>query len=125
MKRIALLALATLLVPLSAERVFAEKISHQGVTADPDSAARECLSCHDGMIGPCNFKGPHAKLPAYPPKGKEREFSTTASITAAGVRLDNGRLTCISCHDLRGSGKNHLIKAGSGNEICGLCHIKH
>jgi predicted CXXCH cytochrome family protein len=124
MNRIAFLALAILLVPLSEDSVFAEKISHQRVTADPDSPARECLACHDGTVGKCNFQGPHSKLPVYPPRGKEREYASVASLKTSGIRLENGRLTCISCHDLRNSGARHLIKAGQGNTICGRCHIK-
>lgn len=124
MKRITILT-GVLLIPLFAASVFAERISHHDVTADPDSTARECLSCHDGTIGPCNFKGPHAGLPAYPPKGKERDYAPVAAIKAAGVRLENGKLTCISCHDLRNSGARHLIKPRQGSEICGMCHIKH
>lgn len=124
MKRIAILAGMLLLIPLCAPSVFAERIGHHDVTADPDSTARECLSCHDGMIGPCNFKGPHSQLPAYPPAGKEHEYAPAASLAAAGIRLEDGKLTCITCHDLRNTGARHLIKAGQGSGICGMCHIK-
>ena len=124
MKRNILITLAALLVLLSADGVFAEKINHQGVMADPDSSARECLSCHDGTVGKCNFQGPHSSLPAYPPRGKEHEYASIATLQASGIRLENGRMTCISCHNLRNSGARNLIKAKHGNELCGMCHIK-
>jgi hypothetical protein len=122
--RIALLTLAALVALLSADDVFAEKIIHHDVTADPDSTARECLSCHDGTVGKCNFQGPHSSLPKYPPKGKEREYAPVASLQTAGVRLESGKMTCISCHNLRHTGTYHLNKGRYGNEICGICHIK-
>ncbi len=124
MKRNALLTFAALLALLSADGVFAEKISHHGMTAASDGASRECLACHDGMIGKCNFQGPHSSLPAYPPRGKEHEYASIASLQASGIRLESERITCISCHDLRNNGKYHLVKATQGNTICGMCHIK-
>lgn len=124
MKRNALLTLAALLALLSANSLFAEKISHHGMTVQSDSASRECLACHDGMIGKCNFQGPHSGMTAYPPRGKEHEYASVASLQVAGIRLENGKMMCISCHNLRNNGRYHLIKARQGNDICGVCHIK-
>lgn len=132
MKRCAMPILAVMLVFLFAEGVFAEKISHHGVTAEADGAARDCLTCHDGTVGhnvvfckvKCDFKSPHSILRNYPPRGKEREYASTASIQAEGIKLENGKVTCISCHNLRDGGRNHLVKARRGGGICSICHIK-
>jgi len=117
-----------ILSPLCA---FAEQIAHHGVTADADAAANECISCHDGSLSHivafcrvlCDFSTPHSILKRYPPPGKQREYASAATVASKGIKLQNGLVTCISCHNLRNPAKNHLVVDNTNSKLCLICHL--
>lgn len=123
---------AFLLLLLSWGGVSAEQIQHHGVTADTDGSLPECISCHDGSLAhsasfctvKCDFKSPHSVLKAYPPKGKEASFAPVSVLKAKGIKLVNGRVTCISCHNLINQDQNHLVVDNRGSKLCLICHVK-
>jgi len=110
----------------------AELVSHHSLTVDADAPALTCIGCHDGTMGPavtfctvrCDFKSEHVILKHYPPHGKETLYAPTAVIVAKGIRLEKGKVTCRSCHNLRNSAKNHLVMSNAGSQLCRVCHIR-
>ncbi len=110
----------------------AGEITHRGVKADPSGSAQHCLSCHDGALAShaatctvqCGFSSSHSILKPYPPTAKEREFAPLQSILRKGIKLENQKVTCISCHDIRGSGKYLLVIDNKNSALCRACHVK-
>jgi hypothetical protein len=89
----------------------------------------ECLNCHGGLMGKtitlctgkeCLYTKNHSIMHPYPPVGKTREYASVSEITQAGCLLENGKITCQSCHDLT-KPPPHTIQEGSN--LCTICHI--
>jgi hypothetical protein len=120
-----------LIFPLPAH-LFAEQIEHHGIRVEAEAKAEGCLSCHDGSVGhfvssctvKCDFSTSHSILKHYPPRGRERDYAPGAAILAKGIRLENGKVTCLSCHNLRNPKKNHMVVDVSKTDLCKICHIK-
>jgi hypothetical protein len=123
----------SLLAVLSVPPLQAAQIDHHGVKADPDGPATSCLACHDGTVGrnvtyctvQCDYRSSHSLHREYPPKrkGKNRKIDQYASLeelAAKGIRLEDGKETCISCHDLRNPAPKQLI---AGKNLCRICHV--
>lgn len=99
--------------------------------ADSEGSADHCLSCHDGSGGKkvrvcttnCTINS-HKFLVKYPPPGREKEFAPLHEVQTAGIKLENGMVTCISCHDLKNQQKYHFaIDTGSfAQKVCYACH---
>jgi len=112
--------------------LHAERIEHHGVTVEAEADARDCISCHDGSLGhnvsfctvQCGFKTSHSILKEYPPRGKERLFAPVAAVKAKGIKFIDGKVTCISCHNLKNPNEHHLVMDNSGSRLCLACHIK-
>ncbi len=112
--------------------VFAEQVSHHGTTAEVNGKAVICISCHDGSLAhvvsyctvKCDFSTSHAILKRYPPPGKERDYAPAGVLAAEGIKLERDQVTCISCHDLKNPGENHLVRAKSGKNLCRICHVR-
>jgi len=112
--------------------LHAELIDHHNTQADSEGSADYCLTCHNasggGQIRMCSTIctiTAHKFLVQYPPPGREKEFATTSSVLAAGIKLENGMITCISCHDLHNPSKYHFAidKQGFAQKLCLSCHI--
>ncbi|HEY5522164.1 MAG TPA: hypothetical protein VIK21_03160 [Desulfuromonadaceae bacterium] len=89
----------------------------------------ECIRCHDGKTGTaitpclgkeCLLKKNHSVMNYYPPPGKEKDYAPISEIEQAGCLLENGKTTCLSCHNLT-KPPPHLIQ--EGDKLCIICHI--
>jgi predicted CXXCH cytochrome family protein len=89
----------------------------------------ECINCHDGITGKaiaiclgkeCLFIKDHSLMSNYPPPGKESDYATVSEIERAGCILENGKTTCLSCHNLT-KPPPRLIRDGAN--LCVICHI--
>jgi len=89
---------------------------------------QQCLDCHDSSptkpvyicLGDmCLYSRNHSLLRNYPPAGKEKDYATVSEIQEAGCVLENGKTTCLSCHDLT-KPEPHLIR--KGDLLCFICH---
>ena len=108
----------------------AEEIEHHGVRADSEGTAYECLSCHDGVIAAQihmstktgNYLCTHPVNRDYPPPRKHTEYLPLEEVTAAGIRLLQGQITCISCHNLKNPEKPHLVVPLDNSNLCFNCH---
>lgn len=110
-----------------------ERVPHHGAEVDVAAGSRTCLECHDGsaMSRPvtyctvdCGFADSHAIDKDYPPPGREAEFVPLDAVNRGGVRLDQGKITCVSCHDLKNGARHHLALSNAGSGLCLTCHIK-
>ena len=123
---------AVVLVALLHALSAAEEVQHHGKTISSDSTSTECLACHDGVSAravsyctvKCDFRSSsHAIEKHYPPRRNRDSYAPVADVTAKGVKLLNGKVTCISCHDLKNPAPRHLV-VNSVKELCQICHFK-
>jgi hypothetical protein len=113
-------------------RPGAELVSHHGLEVVADAPAAECIVCHDGFtatyitmcVDGCNVRNTHPVLRDYPPSGKERDYTPLETISAQGVVLEDGKITCVSCHELRNNSRCHLRFDNYGSGLCFSCHNK-
>lgn len=71
----------------------------------------------------CTVKA-HKSLFTYPPSGREKEFAPLQAVLEAGVKLENGMVTCISCHDLKNQEKYQFAidTTPFAQKLCYACH---
>lgn len=88
----------------------------------------ECMACHsEGSLRPisiclgdhCMYTNNHPVLHSYPPPGKALKFAPVTEILQAGCVLENGKITCLSCHNLTRP-PPRLIR--DGDQLCYICH---
>jgi hypothetical protein len=110
----------------------AELVEHHGQQVDAGIPGTECLACHDGTVAnvvssctvKCDFGSSHPIFKEYPPRGKETEFAPLGKISEDGIRLENGQVTCVSCHNLKNPAAYHLVLPNNGSALCLICHVK-
>jgi predicted CXXCH cytochrome family protein len=123
-------ALAAILSALSISAPGAEEIPHYGSTVDSEGSGIDCLSCHDGLIAKSvklsvtigNYFCGHPINRDYPPVDKPELYLPVERVTAAGIKLLNGQVTCISCHNLKNPEKPHLTVTLDKSDLCFSCH---
>jgi predicted CXXCH cytochrome family protein len=128
--------LVALFVAIAASMSFprsprTEIIPHHGLEVEADGTADDCLGCHDGFVArnasfctvKCDFRGSHPILKRYPPLGKESSFVPLEVLAAKAVKLEQGQITCISCHNLHNSSRYHLSIDNAGDKLCYACHL--
>ncbi len=117
--------------------------SYQSTGAEFDGSSLLCLSCHDGVIATDVFtethgttwsvgrawpRGPgrragHPIGVKYPPA--EPTYHSIAAVTADGrIKLPEGRVQCISCHDPHNTHRHPgmLVRSNRGSRLCLACH---
>ncbi len=110
----------------------AAKVLHHGVAVEEDATSRECLACHDGASANnvsfctvrCGFDTSHSVEKHYPPIGKAHLYAPAALLRANGIKLINGNVTCVSCHNLKKNDRYHLVMDNSHSQLCLTCHIR-
>lgn len=128
-----LLAFCAWMGPLTADtNLYAQEVPHHDFVVDNNDPG-ECLSCHDGAVAsnifPCtencllDRSASHSVFKKYPPAGRETEFAPLAQLEANGIRLTNGEVTCISCHNLTNQRPLHLVMEDQ-RQLCVTCHIR-
>ena len=89
---------------------------------------KECMNCHSKskvksvticVSNNCLYSMDHSLMHVYPPKGQADKYASLSEITQAGCILENGKVTCLSCHDLT-KPPPHLIQ--EGDKLCLICH---
>lgn len=89
---------------------------------------QDCLKCHNVKMGKpvtictgdnCLYSKTHSLMHRYPPIGKEKDYASVSIIERAGCFLEEGKITCLSCHNLT-KPSPHLIR--EGDELCLICH---
>ena len=103
---------------------------HQTKAANIIITMKECLECHDGITAKlirtcsgseCIYLKEHPIMSPYPPPSDTgRRFAPRIEIEQAGCILEEGKITCLSCHDLT-KPPPRTIKEIS--KLCPICHI--
>lgn len=100
-----------------------------------DEYSVECLSCHDGVISkmtPIQVKGgdfkhgiglSHPVGVEYPVMGGYNEFNPRNTLPEE-VKLFNGTVGCLSCHDPYSKKKPLLVMDNTRSALCLTCHRK-
>lgn len=107
-----------------------------------------CLSCHDGTIASeivgggdddlfaagamVNPQRDHPVGVPYPPSQRDRmplrrEYASVAQLESEGaIKLPNGRVECVSCHDSHNALgiRGMLVKSDRRSALCLSCHLK-
>ena len=116
----------------SLQPAYAQTVLHHGHRIPTEMRADGCLACHDGSSAKvivyctvlCDFSTAHSMFKPYPPLQHYNEFAPTATVRAQGIRLENGRVTCISCHDMQNPAGAHLVGKTNSENICIICHVR-
>jgi predicted CXXCH cytochrome family protein len=119
------------LLNLLKDGISAEQVDHHGQMVDDSSDPKDCIVCHDGLIAPeahfctveCGFGTSHSILKEYPPRMKESSYAPVESLQKKGIRLYNGKVSCVSCHDIKKTTQYHLVMDNSDSTLCFACHI--
>ncbi len=128
------LLIAGTTVLLGAMSLHAQEIRHVDTLIEVGDP-KICFTCHYGTmandINPCTEidclltpKTSHPVFKRYPPAGKESKFSPAVKVEAAGIKLTNGEVTCISCHDLMNRHDHHLVIDNRQGRLCQTCHLR-
>ena len=99
--------------------LLAEGIDHQGEKVNTNDVA-VCMACHENM-------GDHSHpiMIPYPPTNKEKAYPPVSEVTKAGIKLQDSKISCITCHDLNNPEPHHPIKEMEGqSKLCLVCHNK-
>ena len=124
-------AVALLAVMLKSPR--AEQVEHHGYLVNAMGRTTDCLACHDGTAAKsvsncigvnCLMSDSHPVDKPYPPPGKEEGYAPVDQVTATQIKLDEGKITCISCHDLKNPAPQHPAVNNDGSRLCLTCHLK-
>lgn len=97
---------------------------------DPNDTSYGCLSCHDSLhaksVGTCTVNctvwDSHPVEKEYPPPGQEAKYAPIETILAAGIRLSNNKIACISCHDITNQREPYLRIPNDNSSLCMTCH---
>lgn len=107
--------------------------NEHGSLLDPYSV--ECLSCHDGVVSKMttvevrsgdfqhNIGLSHPVGVEYPTMGHDNEF-TPRNILPEEVKLFDGKVGCLSCHNPYGGKKSLLVMDNHRSALCFTCHRK-
>lgn len=111
----------------------------------PGATSLICLGCHDGTVAVSVLGASHALLagqregfdapdgfvwrdhPIGVPYPTDRgQYHPRAAVETQGVRLPDGRMECVSCHDPHNEhgGDNMLIMSNRRSALCLTCHVK-
>lgn len=100
-----------------------------------DQFSVECLSCHDGVISTmasANIRSgefrhgsglSHPVGVLYPPVSVKNDFMPQETLPEP-IKLFNGRVGCLSCHNPYNSGKSFLVMPNARSGLCLSCHKK-
>ena len=107
-------------------------VLHHGQLVDSGGDHTYCLGCHDGIAAPdapicterCNYRTSHPIAKDYPPTTSAEEYTPIESLQGSGMQLIDGKITCISCHDLINQEKYHLFMSNDRSSLCFRCHRK-
>jgi hypothetical protein len=69
----------------------------------------------------CAVETSHSILTDYPPARNRDEYASIEEVEAPGVRILDGKVTCISWHNLQNPSEPRL--GTDARDLCQICHI--
>ena len=113
---------------------YPEKIAMSEVDQISHIQSRYVNFYHDDTINPnvdSKVKGcsdgiqkSHPVNREYPPVGKKKLFNKASFIKKNGINLSAGKITCLSCHNLKNDLAKHLAVDNIRSKLCLTCHRK-
>ena len=120
-------------------RAHIMEASNESSAGSLDAESRSCMECHDGVTAgefnnttPWNrgggYKGDrrrnHPVGVPYPRKQMAGHDASLRhqSLLPKSIRLPNGRISCVSCHDLYATEPAHLVVPIRESALCLTCH---
>lgn len=114
--------------------------SGQNISGLLDPITMECLACHDGTLAKAakyrisdgNFhrvksietiKGAHPIGMDYMKFSWNKEYAPAEMLPANMVLMD-GKVGCVTCHNLLDSKEMYVVVENSSSELCFSCHKK-
>jgi predicted CXXCH cytochrome family protein len=105
-----------------------------------DPISMECITCHDGITAKAvnhrisdgnthrvksieTIKGAHPVGMDYDKFGWNKEY-VPSEILTKDIILINGKVGCVSCHNLLGNNDKYLAVDNSTSKLCFSCHYK-
>lgn len=99
-----------------------------------DEISAGCMACHDGSLGSggnVRTHGENSAVRGSHPVGidynnisyRNRGYRNIHNIRAS-IKFVDGRLGCLSCHDLQNKEKSHLVVPVIESRLCFECHDK-
>lgn len=117
---------------------------YEAVGIELDSTSLLCLSCHDGVIASDVYTASHATqwvralgstrlgiagATGHPigvkyPVSAPTYHSLPAVTSGERIKLPDGHVQCISCHDPHNTGRHPgmLVQSNAGSRLCLACH---
>jgi len=115
--RVTVMGLALL---FSAQVIAFDTVNNYPTTLRPSS--RHCEGCHDGVIasaaGRLHSVEIDYRLAQLRSRGKLRDVSQLDP----AIQLDDGRVSCLSCHSYTSQLKAKLVTSNEGSRLCVACH---
>lgn len=114
---------------------MSDQLIQQNDGALLDTFSVECLSCHDGVVSKMTDIAPRAgefrhSIGLSHPIGVEypivsvRQDFVNISALPSSIKLFDGKVGCLSCHNPYGGKKNFLVMENRGSALCISCHRK-
>lgn len=99
-----------------------------------DEISAGCIACHDGSLGnggnvrthdeKSAINGSHSIGTDYNTISYRKSGYRNIHNIRASIKFVDGRLGCLSCHDLQNKGKAHLVESMESSKLCFECHAK-
>ncbi len=104
-------------------------------------SSRECMTCHDGSVSGdagTTTQGPgiwrhqgYSGRSSHPVgvdyyeamAGNTREYTPVSQLPSS-IILPDGRVECVSCHNLYAKNEHLLVISNEGSRLCLTCHVK-
>ena len=113
----------------------AAEVEHHTFMVDPQGNAAYCLLCHNGTtaksVSNCiginctiGFSDSHPVNKPYPAAPGGGSFAPLGDLSTARIRLIEGQVSCISCHDLQNPAPSHPVMDNGRSNLCRSCHRK-
>jgi predicted CXXCH cytochrome family protein len=93
------------------------------------TSSRECLSCHDGTVGPARAIGPtpgsHDAHPidvSYERAAQRNPRLHSRFEISRSLALPDGQVACVTCHDGASKEPMHTALSLDRGKLCTSCH---
>jgi len=112
-----------LLIVITSVGVIALEAETRPAALVLDQLSAECLSCHEDIDEPKNrFHGGHITGRPYEDDNEAGQKFHRASVLPPELVLEEGKITCATCHGLDPHDGQILVIDNRGSALCNSCH---
>ena len=81
-----------------------------------------CEGCHDGVIASAAVQRHSVEIDYRLAQLKSRGKLRDVSQLGAAIQLEDGRVSCLSCHSQTSQIQAKLVTSNDGSRLCFSCH---